>query len=195
VNVTTLLNTLRSLPKTLDGTYARILCGIDEAYLVDARKILTWLAYSVRPLRLEEIAEVVAIDLDSSHKFDPKRRLLDSRDLLFICSSLVTIVSSTVKDGQSSSQVSVIEELRLSHSSVKEYLISDRIQKGPACWFYMTESGANDCIANMSLAYLLQFDQPDRLNHEAETRYPLIEYAAKYWTQHAKVAETTRNSH
>jgi hypothetical protein len=107
--------------------------------------------------------------------------------LLVICSSLVTIVSATVK--VNSSKVSVVEELRLSHFSVKEYLVSDRIQKGPACWFSITESGANDSMTNMSLAYLLQFDQPNCLDHETETEYPLIKYAAKYWTQHAKVAE------
>ncbi|KAF4631092.1 hypothetical protein G7Y89_g7033 [Cudoniella acicularis] len=54
---------LNSLPKTLDDTYARILRSIDEEYSQDAFRILQWLAYSARPLRIEEVAEVVAVKI------------------------------------------------------------------------------------------------------------------------------------
>jgi hypothetical protein len=48
----------------LDDTYARILCNIDEEYSQDAFKILQWLAYSARPLRIKEVAEVIAVEID-----------------------------------------------------------------------------------------------------------------------------------
>jgi hypothetical protein len=54
---------LKSLPKTLGNTYARILCDIDEEYSQDAFKILQWLAYSARPLRIEEVTEVIAVNI------------------------------------------------------------------------------------------------------------------------------------
>lgn len=44
---------LASLPKTLDDTYAQILCSIDEASSDNVLKILQWLAYSARPLHIE----------------------------------------------------------------------------------------------------------------------------------------------
>ena len=40
---------------TLDDTYARILCNIPEKRSIHALKILQWLAYSARPLQIEEI--------------------------------------------------------------------------------------------------------------------------------------------
>ncbi|KAL8683966.1 MAG: hypothetical protein Q9224_006645 [Gallowayella concinna] len=85
-----LRNVLDSLPKTLDATYERILCKIDKRDWAYARKILQWLASSLRPLALEEIAEVTAIDIDGVPMYDPERRLQDVQDVLDICSSLVT---------------------------------------------------------------------------------------------------------
>ena len=58
-------------------TYARILVNIDEEYSQDAFPILQWLVYSARPLRIQEVAEVIAIDTDES-RFDPDNRLEDS---------------------------------------------------------------------------------------------------------------------
>jgi hypothetical protein len=78
---------LKSLPKTLDDTYARILDNIDEEdNSKDAFKILQWLAYSARPLRIEEMVEVIAVGIEGSPLFDPKNRLPEPRDILIICS-------------------------------------------------------------------------------------------------------------
>jgi hypothetical protein len=56
---------LSSLPKTLDDTYDRILCQIDKEYIQYTLQILHWLTYSARPLGIEEIAEVTAIDTEN----------------------------------------------------------------------------------------------------------------------------------
>ena len=82
---------LASLPKTLDDTYERILCAIDDAHAEDALKILQWLAFSKRPLELQELAEATAITLEDIPKFDPEDRLRHPTDILAICSSLVSI--------------------------------------------------------------------------------------------------------
>jgi len=50
------------LPPTLDETYDRILCAIDNDHSTYALRILHWLAFSARPLLIEEIVEVVAIE-------------------------------------------------------------------------------------------------------------------------------------
>jgi hypothetical protein len=41
---------LRTLPKTLNETYDRILMSIDEFYIEDTRRMLQWLAFSARPV-------------------------------------------------------------------------------------------------------------------------------------------------
>ena len=87
----------------MDDTYERILCAIDEAHAADAFKILQWLAFSTRPLELQELAEATAITLDDLPKFDPEDRLRHPTDILTICSSLVSVSAvSTEKSFRSS---------------------------------------------------------------------------------------------
>lgn len=82
---------LQSLPNTLDETYARILHNIDESWSQYVIQILEWLVYSATPLKLTEVAELVAIDIDDDPPFDPDRRLSDPKDILAMCSSLITM--------------------------------------------------------------------------------------------------------
>jgi ankyrin repeat protein len=175
---------LQSLPKTLDDTYARILCSIDEEYSQDASTILQWLVYSARPLRIEEVAEVVAIDIDLL-RFDAENRLRERRDILTICSSLVTTAAVTAKGGDGVSYET--EELRLAHFSVKEYLISDRVRTGPASK-YNIQGCAEDRIAQACLIYLLQFKGSTLLTPNDIDDFPLARYAAEHWTRHARAA-------
>ncbi|KAG4429187.1 hypothetical protein IFR05_015330 [Cadophora sp. M221] len=81
LKVDALRKALKSLPKTLDDTYVRILLRIDEDYSQDAFRILQWLIYSARPLHIEEMVEVIAIDSEQS-QFDPENRLPDPRVLV-----------------------------------------------------------------------------------------------------------------
>jgi hypothetical protein len=169
---------LASLPKTLDDTYDRILCSIPEKRSQCVIKLLQWLVYSTRPLQIKEIAEVVAevitVDPKGDPRFNPDRRFLEPGDIEIICSSLVSIAGV---------------EIRLAHFSVKEYLVSERIQNGPACQYSILEIPANASIAEICLAYLLEFDEANSLTPQTTEEYPLARYAAEYWTQHARAAE------
>ncbi|KAH6667724.1 hypothetical protein B0J14DRAFT_170784 [Halenospora varia] len=182
------LNALRKalqlLPKTLDDTYTRILCSIDEEYRQDAFTILQWLVYSARPLRIEEVAEVVAVDIDHL-RFDAENRLPEPRDILTICSSLVTTAAITAKGNNGVSCET--EELRLAHFSVKEYLISDRVRAGPASQ-YNIQICAEDRIAQTCLIYLLQFKRSILLTLNDIDNFPLARYAAEQWTRHTRAA-------
>ena len=75
---------LLDLPKGLDESYDRIINQIDERQHEDARKLLQWLAFSVRPLELAELAEVVAVDFRSRDLpwFDCNRRYYNARDVV-----------------------------------------------------------------------------------------------------------------
>src|SRR5271154_1035623 len=89
-----LRKSLAALPATLDETYDRILLAIDNDHSEYALRILQWLAFSARPLRVDEIAEVVAIDVSGNRSFDPDQILEDPLDVLKICSSLVEALGS-----------------------------------------------------------------------------------------------------
>ena len=185
LNVDALQTALKSLPETLDDTYARILCNIDKNHSEYALKILQWLAYSARPLQMEEVAEVIAVNTKGKPRFDPKNRLWEPQLILMICSSLVTTVVSTIDDGYGKTRE--IEEVRLAHFSVKEYLVSDRIRTGPASRYNIAKC-AHDHIAQTCLTYLLYFRGPSLLTLDNIDEFPLVRYAAKYWTQHARMA-------
>ena len=84
---------LQDLPKGLDESYDRIIDQIDERRHDDARKLLQWLAFAVRPLELAELAEVVAVDFRSQDLpwFDRGRRYYDARDVGRVCSGFISI--------------------------------------------------------------------------------------------------------
>ena len=236
-----LRNELNSLPKDLDETYERILGSIEQIYRPSAIKMLNWLAFSARPLTLEEVAEVVTIDIDDSPRIDPEKRLQHPRDVLLICSSLVTLgaeevepncYDESISDGESSqtdnhskkcyiyhreydqTRYNVTRDhsvvIRLAHLSVKEFLISERIQHSTASEFSIREVDANVVIAIDCLAYLLQFESTDCFADQPGTgsgspnvsepqplknksQYPLALYAARYWSGPARIAEASEN--
>jgi hypothetical protein len=186
LNVHGLRKRLASLPKDLNETYARILTNIDEDYRRDALKILQWLTYSARPLRLEEVAEVVAVDVDESPRFDPEKRYLEPRDIWTTCSSLISLQGEILEDAHKGNTRVIVQ---LAHFSVKEYLISPSIRNERAKDYSIQEVDTNALIAESCLAYLLHFDEPGSLTTRSVLEFPLANYAAEYWTRHAQVAE------
>ena len=86
------------LPETLDETYERVLRDINKANRGPARRLLQCLAVALRPLRVEGLAEVLAMDFDApAHggipQLNPNWRLADHHQaIMSTCSSLITIV-------------------------------------------------------------------------------------------------------
>src|SRR5882762_10398256 len=83
--------TLDELPESLDETYERILKEIKKPNRDHARRLLQCLVVAIRPLRMEELAEVLAVDFDNGDgnpKFNPKWQWEDEEQaLLASCSS------------------------------------------------------------------------------------------------------------
>lgn len=69
---------LRSLPITLEDTYARILRNLGKIYSQEVIIALQWLAFSSRPLRIEELAEAAIINPQADQPFDQEDRFSDS---------------------------------------------------------------------------------------------------------------------
>jgi hypothetical protein len=75
------------------------------------------------------------------------------------------------------------DALRLAHFSIKEYLISEHIQKHSQkqiAQFSLSKELSHSVISQICLAYLLQFSQP-QLDKNIEKSSPLAIYAAKEW--------------
>lgn len=181
LNLLGLRRALASLPKTLDETYTRILDSIDEDYYKYAFKILQWLTYSARPLRLEEVAETAAIDVEGSPRFDPENRLPEPLDILTICASLISLDHQTDKGERK-----II--VRLAHFSVKEYLVSHRMRQSNAKQYSVREINANISIYSDCLVYLMDANGSRLSNAELPMEYPLARYVMRYWIHHARVA-------
>jgi ankyrin repeat protein len=141
-------------------------------------RILQWLTFSARPLSVEEMAEVVAIDVARDPAFDRDEVLEDPLEALNICSSLVTITRNEA-DGTPRSAQQIIA---LAHYSVQEYLVSDRIKQGSAKQYSMQEAECHIAITKGSLKYLIQLQQP--LSEEALQMAALARYAAEFWSNH-----------
>jgi hypothetical protein len=150
-----LQKSLTTLPSTLDETYDRILCAINDDDSQYAIRILRWLAFSKRPLQVEEVAEVVAIDPERDPAFDRDEVLEDPLDVLAICSSLVTIATNDKHMRKSSGSTGKV--VLLAHYSVKEYLTSGRCRQDRVIRYNMQDTTCNEFIARSCLGYLLQF--------------------------------------
>jgi hypothetical protein len=90
----------------LDETYERILYEIKKPSRDHARRLLQCLVVAIRPLRVKELAEVLAVDFDDGEgipKLNLDWRWEDHEQaLLSSCSSLITIVDDNDDDGSDS---------------------------------------------------------------------------------------------
>jgi ankyrin repeat protein len=192
-----LRNSLKTLPPTLDATYDRILCAINEEDSEYAVRILRWLAFSSRPLLLEEVSEVVAIDTNRDPMFDQDEVLEDPSDVLDICSSLITITTTNNidRDFPRPSHFGYVPSgkvVGLAHYSVKEYLVSDRSRPHRAEKYRIQDVSCNGFLAISCLGYLFQFDECDLFSCKDIEGSKLAQYAAEFWSKHAQAAGERR---
>ena len=180
---------LATLPRTLNDTYAHILCNIEAEHQQYALHLLQLLAFSARPLKLEEMAEVLTIDVNDTPNFDPQRRLADSHDVVEMCSSLVTVTSSRASEIYEPWDHYTISIVTLAHFSVREYLASEVTLQEQTAKYRLQSIDCNMSLAQDCLPYLLHLDVVRTTADEVWAEYPLYRYAAEHWTKHAQVAE------
>ena len=114
---------LRELPKSLDETYERVLKGIGAANQRQAHRLLQCLTVAARPLRVEELAEVLALDFDGAKDGIPVLnkdwRWDDQKEgVLSTCSSLIIITTLDVVDDDLDS-ISGCRVVQFAHFSVR----------------------------------------------------------------------------
>ena len=156
--------------------------GINKAQKDDAYRLLQCLTVASRPLRVEELAELLAFDFEGSSsggipKLREDWRWDDEEEaVLSTCSSLITIV----RNGDS-------RVVQFSHFSVKEYLMSPRLALSPhadVSRFHIDLEPAHTIMAQACLATLLRVDE--HAGNSGAKRSPLVQYAAHHWVDHAQ---------
>ena len=174
---------LNELPETLDETYDRILKGINKSQKDNAHRLLQCLTVAVRPLLVEELAELLAFDFQASSSggiptLKEDWRWDDEEEaVLSTCSSLITIIP------RDDSRV-----VQFSHFSVKEYLTSPRLARSPhgdVSRFLIDLEPAHTIMAQACLATMLRLDEHAG-GSDAKVS-PLVKYAAQHWVDHAQL--------
>ncbi|EMD34691.1 hypothetical protein CERSUDRAFT_67130 [Gelatoporia subvermispora B] len=170
---------LQDLPETLDETYQRILKGLNRRDWKYAHRILQCLTVCTRPLYIMELADILAVDVDSGNVpqlVATSRPSNPGPAVLSLCSTLVVIHPSTTA-------------VQFAHFSVQEYLLSERL----ACeldlslrQFHIVERHAHATIAKACLGVLLHLCAGDKSSAQYTFfESPLARYSALYWVDHA----------
>jgi len=170
---------LDELPTTLDDTYERALQGIPREKRQHAHHLFQCLVAAIRPLRVEELAEIFTIKFDA----DSALRLMEGwrpenpeEAVLSTCSTLIAVIEDK------GSKI-----VQFSHFSVKEYLTSDRLRTsddGNIRLYHIPLGAAHAILAQACLTVLLQLDE--NVDKRRLATFPLALYAAQNWMDHAR---------
>jgi ankyrin repeat protein len=170
---------LDELPTTLDETYERALQGIPKEKRQHAHHLFQCLVVAIRPLRVEELAELFAIefDQDSGPSLNEGWRPENPEiALLSACSTLIAVIENN------GSKI-----VQFSHFSVKEYLTSGRLRTseiGNVRYYHIPLDAAHTVLAQACITVLLQLDE--NVDKKRLETFPLAYYAAQRWVDHAK---------
>jgi hypothetical protein len=170
---------LNELPTTLDDTYERALQEIPKEKCHHAHHLFRCLVGAIRPLRVEELAEIFAINFEADSPPDLMEEWRPENPeeaVLSTCSTLVTVIEDK------GSKI-----VQFCHFSVKEYLTSDRLRTsdvGNIGLYYIPLDAAHTILARSCLAVLLRLDE--NVDKKRLATFPLAFYAAQYWVDHAK---------
>jgi ankyrin repeat protein len=164
-------------------TYERILKEIKKPNKRLSQRVLQCLVVAIRPLRVEELAEVLAVDFDDAEgipRLKPDWQWEEQElALLSACSSLIAIVQA----GDSL-------VVQFSHFSVKEFLTSPRLASTASrevSTYHIDLEPAHTVLAQACLGVLLQIQ--DNVKGCTPDDHPLARYAAENWTTHAQFRE------
>jgi hypothetical protein len=174
--------TLNELPDTLDDMYMQTFKRISKQKQHHAHRLLQCLVAAIRPLRVEELAQIFTIKFDTDAGYNMVenwRPENPEEQVLSACSTLVSVI-----DDENSKYV------QFSHFSVKEFLISDRFRTsdiGNDFHYYVSLNDAHATLARACLTVLLQLGETIDKTHLVT--FPLAFYAAQHWVNHAKFGD------
>ncbi|KAE9398173.1 hypothetical protein BT96DRAFT_40006 [Gymnopus androsaceus JB14] len=167
---------LNQLPANLNDTYIQALQSIEASRIEDTKQVLQWLCFSMEPLTLDALGEVIAfVREDDGIGFEKKYRV-DPERITFLGATLIHVDHNR-------------NTVELAHTSVREFLLSEHLKSNlntTASQFHMNEYLSHRLIAESSLAYLLLFNTEIADVVQWNEEYPISRYAAQHWYKHAK---------
>ncbi|MCJ1331727.1 hypothetical protein MMC10_008419 [Thelotrema lepadinum] len=172
-------DSLQKLPDgrhSLTDTYQD---ALDRIHAKDPRvvekidRILTWLCFSARPLKVDELRWAVAIDVSKDEEDFNEKRLLLEEDIVRLCVGLVTI---NVEN----------REVRLVHYTTQEFFLDQRDKLFPNARMVLFRS----CLKFLSYSRFTHSRcQDEETLRTLKSQNPFLEYAAKYLGEHARPIE------
>jgi ankyrin repeat protein len=185
-SLTALRHALFSLPCSLDDTYRRILESIEEEEQARVRRILQWLCFTERPLRVEEIAVIYQVADRIQPPFSHDDGLFHPEEIIGICQGLLSLSILNTNSNWviwrhfSPNNLQIVQ---LAHFSVKEYLCSSLSSP-----WTIDQSLSHVTILKGAIAYYLHFmtlhDIQSLRRPELVFRYSLAHYFVKYLPDH-----------
>lgn len=154
------------------------------------------LAFSARPMTIQEIAEATAVNLEDG-VFLTDNRFGHAYDLLEFCSSLVSLSDVEISPNSPlwtegvyryGSVPKDVKLLQFSHFSVKEYILSSRTQSAIPGELLIDERLAHGQLTQACLIYLLDFNGGNRMARRDFSDFPFLPYSAMHWTNHMEHA-------
>ena len=142
-------------------------------------------AVASRPLRFDELAQFLSFDFgaESTPTFQADWQPEDpARIVLSMCSSLLAVVQPEGYDSPIA---------QFAHYSVQEYLMSARLAdtQDIISRFHISMTPAHTIVAQACLGLLLHLDET--ITTDSLKNFPLTEYAAQYWVDHARIEDVS----
>ena len=178
---------LDNLPEDLNKTYERTLRKIDDQKREYAKRLFQCLSVSKRPLRVEELADIFAVQFDvtSPGSFDKASRPRNAESaVLTACSCLITTVSQGRKPCS--------PLLAFHRQGIPDIGAARKCRRTSFILSHPPEP-AHTTLAHASLSVLLELD--DKSDRDTIGRFPLALYAARHWVDHAQHSDVSSNSH
>lgn len=203
---------LESLPKDLNATYERALVHRLRPEQKDAAcNALTWLAFSLVPLTITELAAAVPICLPkdcsqstdtpeedySTPPFDQKGSIESPKQVLYLLPGLHSLQTrEPVENGETipvpKDNIEPDETVVLTHFTLLEYLISDNIKTQATQQFALSRTTANLQLADACLRYHVYLSHQGHglllLSNNFKAENPLWRYVARHGLRHAEIA-------
>ncbi|OBT96478.2 hypothetical protein VE01_05656 [Pseudogymnoascus verrucosus] len=167
---------LYTLPQGLADLYKTYVDGSLQRS-ADTEKVLVWVGYTRRPLRIDEVSEVVAINVAVDPIVSAKKQLFQGEDVLNICPELLH--TTTIQTADESYQ-----GVSLAHFTIRTYMDVELSHWNP-----------HFEIAHACLRYLCLLDSADALSSsDYRLRFPLADYAARFWYYHVEQASISHEN-
>ena len=172
---------LDELPVTLDETYECTLHEIGDTNWEFAQRLIQCVTVVSRPLKVEELAEVLAFDFKAGQI--PTFHEDSVEAVLSTCSTLLSLVNLE------NSQI-----IQFSHFTVKEFLTSVRFGEKRdtiSGRYHVSMTPAHTVVAQACLGILFYLDRD--ITKATLPKYPLTGYVTEHWFEHARFEAVSKN--